>query len=225
MNVALLGPPGSGKGTQAVRLSRKLGIVHISTGEFLRTAVRDQSPLGIKAEEFMKKGQLVPDDVMIGIVKERISRGDCSAGFLLDGFPRTIPQARMLDDSAAGQGPDKASERASLDLVISLELAEETCVRRLADRRTCPKDGLSFNPVTNPPAKSGKCDRCGTDLILREDDKPETVRERLKIYNEITQPLVDYYQTTHRLAHVDSSPSPDVVFKNLVELVQSEIPL
>ena len=216
MNLAILGPPGSGKGTQSPQFAKKLGIVHISTGDILRAAVRKKTPLGTEANDYLRSGQLVPDELMIGIVKERISRKDCSKGFLLDGFPRTIPQAKMLD--ALGRGKTGGL---FLDFVVSLEIDEKECVRRIANRRTCPQCGLTYNPSTNPPKKAGKCDRDGSSLILREDDRPETVRERLKVYRRLTQPLIDYYKKTDRLFSVEASSSPDEVFKRLSEILKT----
>ena len=219
MNLAILGPPGSGKGTQALKLAKKLGIVHISTGDILRQAVRDKTPLGTEAGDYLKSGQLVPDEVMIGIVKDRIGKKDCSKGFLLDGFPRTIPQARMLDELGGGKG------KGLLDWVISLEISEKECVKRIANRRTCPKCGLTYNPQARPPKKAGKCDRDGSDLILREDDKPETVKERLKVYGRLTQPLIEYYEKTRRLLKADASSAPEVVFTRILAQLKADVPL
>ena len=209
MKLAILGPPGSEKGTQSTRLADRLGIVHISTGDILRTAVKDKTALGKKAHEIINSGQLVPDDLMIGIVKERISEKDCKNGFLLDGFPRTIPQAGMLDKLIL------------LDFVIFFDIPEEACVARLTNRRICPKCGLIYNPATHPPLREGKCDKCGGAIIVREDDKPATVRERLRVYNQSTEPLVEFYKKSGRLLRIDASPPPDEVFEHLVEMVSA----
>ncbi len=209
MKLSILGPPGSGKGTQSTRLADRLGIVHISTGDILRTAVKDKTPLGKKAHEFINSGQLVPDDVMIGIVKERISENDCKKGFILDGFPRTIPQAKMLD----GIIP--------LDAVIFFDVSEDACVARLTTRKICSKCGLIYNPATHPPLVAGKCDKCKGPLSTREDDKVETVKERLKVYIKSTEPLVSFYKNSGRLLQIDASPPPDEVFERLVEMVMA----
>ena len=210
MKLSILGPPGSGKGTQSTRLADRLGIVHISTGDILRAAVKDKTPLGKKAHEFINSGKLVPDDVMIGIVKERISEKDCKNGFILDGFPRTIPQAEMLDKIIP------------LDDVIFFDVAEDECVRRLTGRRICSKCGLNYNPATHAPLVEGKCDKCRGALTVREDDKPETVRERLKVYARQTEPLIKFYKDGGRLIHINAALQPDEVFENLVEVVQSK---
>ena len=203
MKLSILGPPGSGKGTQSLRLADRLGIVHISTGDILRTAVKDKTPLGVKAHAFINSGNLVPDEIMVGMVKERLSEKDCASGFILDGFPRTIPQAEML------------AAIVSLDLVIFFDVSEEECVRRLTNRRICPKCGLIYNPVTHPPLRQGKCDKCKGDISAREDDNPKTVRERLKVYTQLTEPLVKFYKKDGRLLPIDAGAPPDQVFKNL----------
>ena len=202
-----MGPPGSGKGTQSTRLADRLGIVHISTGDILRAAVKDKTALGKKAHEFINSGKLVPDDLMIGIVKERISEKDCKHGFILDGFPRTIPQAEMLD------------EIVPLDSVIFFDVNEDECVGRLTGRRICGKCGLIYNPATKPPLVDNKCDKCHRTLLTREDDKIETVRERLKVYHCQTQPLIKYYKDDGRLIAIDAALAPDQVFENLVQVV------
>jgi adenylate kinase len=219
VNLAILGPPGSGKGTQSLRLAKKLGIVHISTGDILRGAVRKKTPLGMEANDYLRSGQLVPDEIMIDIVKERIHQKDCSKGFLLDGFPRTIPQAKMLDEVGSFGG----SRRPFLDFVISLELSERECVRRIANRRTCSQCGLTYNPLIHPPKRAGKCDRDGAKLILRDDDRPATVKERLKVYHRSTQPLVDYYRSSNRLFSADAASAPAEVSKRLSGLFRDAL--
>lgn len=215
MNLAILGPPGSGKGTQAALLAKKLEIPHISTGEILREAVRKNSSLGSQAKKFLDSGQLVPDGVMLEIVKDRILKKDCASGYLLDGFPRTIPQAKMLD--TIENHPLNCNP--PLEKALYLEIVEEECVRRLSDRRSCPKCGLTYNPVTHPPQQPEICDQCGSVLILREDDKPETVRNRLKVYYIQTSPLIQYYQESQRLLKIDASSSPQEIYKNLLNLL------
>src|SRR3989338_1692811 len=211
MNLILLGPPGSGKGTQSSRLAKEFKLAHISTGEILREAVRSKSYLGEKANHYIHTGQLVPDEVMIEIVQERLNALDCKEGFLLDGFPRTIHQAEMLE----------AFTR--IHLVVALKVEEEECVQRLASRKTCPGCGLTYNPVNHPPKKENVCDQCGAVLILRGDDKPETVRERLKVYVKLTAPLIEYYQRTGRLEFVDGTLAPDKILQNLKNMLQSKI--
>lgn len=215
MNLAIMGSPGSGKGTQAFRLSAQLGIVHISTGEILREETRKNSALGIQAKKCLNAGQLVPDDVVIEIVHSRLNQLDCADGFLLDGFPRTLPQAKMLD--AIAPRPKQAD--CFLDRAIFLQVSEKECVRRLANRRTCPKCGLTYNSETHPSTQKGRCDACGSRLILREDDKAKTVKERFKVYNALTQPLIAYYKQSQRLIRIDGSYKPDIVFKNLINLL------
>lgn len=215
MNLAILGPPGSGKGTQAALLAKKLEIPHISTGEILREAIRKRRPLGNQAKKFMDAGQLVPDSVIFEIVKARILESDCALGYLLDGFPRTIPQAKMLDEIKN----DLHNSKPSLEKVLYMELDEKECVRRLAERRTCPKCGLTYNPVTHPSREPLICDQCGSGLILREDDKPETVRNRLKVYCAQTAPLIQYYEQSQRLVRADGSSSPQEIYKNLINLL------
>lgn len=215
MNLAILGPPGSGKGTQASRVSKKLGVVHISTGEILREAVRKNSALGNQAKKYLDAGQLVPDGIMMEIVKARVNQPDCADGFILDGFPRTIPQAKMLDQL----GLPSRTANFFLDRTISLEISEEECVRRLADRRNCPQCGLTYNPATHPPKKKEQCDRCGAALVLRGDDQPATVRERLKVYHQLTEPLIDYYKQSQRLIAVNATSTPEIVFQNLINML------
>lgn len=211
MNLVLLGPPGSGKGTQAAQLSKDLGIAHISTGDILRESVRKGTELGLKAQACMKSGQLVPDDVIVGIVRERLQKPDCGKGFLLDGFPRTIPQAESLDRVT------------HLDAVISLEVTNEECVERLSGRRSCPNCGATYHVAFSPPKSAGKCDRCGTALIQREDDKPDTILKRLQVYERQTEPLIQYYQGSGQLVRVNGSLAPEVVYKELKNMIQSRI--
>lgn len=210
--LSILGPPGSGKGTQATGFSRDLGIVHISTGDMLREAVKKGTPLGKQANEYMTSGRLVPDEVIIGVVKERIAQPDCAKGVLLDGFPRTIAQAERLDR----MGP-------KLNHVISIEVPNEECAKRLVNRRSCSKCGAIYNLLTKPPKQADKCDQCGGALVQRSDDKAETVDNRLKVYAEQTQPLIDYYKKSDRLLRADGTLSPEKVSQNLKNLIQSKV--
>ncbi len=196
MNIIFLGPPGSGKGTQAKIVSERLGFPQISTGDMLRAAVREQTPMGLKAKSMMDAGQLVSDAVVIGIVRERLSRSDCQKGFILDGFPRTLPQAHALRSALSEMNRQ-------IDAVISLEVDEESVVRRIAGRRTCRDCGKMYHVEYDPPAVVDLCDVCGGDLFLRDDDKEETVRRRLQVYSEQTAPLVDYYTKAGLVCTVD----------------------
>ena len=191
MNLILLGAPGAGKGTQAEVISEKLGIPQISTGNILREAVKNGTEMGVKAKGFMESGALVPDEVVIGILKDRIAEDDCKNGFILDGFPRTVPQAEALESMGV-----------NIDKVISLEVADETIQGRLSGRRVCEKCGASYHVEFNPPKTEGVCDKCGGAAVQRKDDAPETVIERLRTYHEQTAPLVDFYGNKGRLVKV-----------------------
>ena len=186
MNIILLGPPGAGKGTQAKMLVEEYQIPQISTGDILRAAVKEGSPLGKEAKACMDKGELVPDSVVIGIVEERIQQPDCTKGYMLDGFPRTVPQAEALD----GMLQNLSSQ---IDHVVSIEVANEELVGRLTGRRTCRDCGAGFHVMFDPPEKEGVCDKCGGELYQRDDDNEATVRSRLATYNQATKPLIDYY--------------------------------
>lgn len=215
MNLAILGPPGSGKGTQAVHLAKQLQIAHISTGEILREAVRKKTPLGCEAKKFLEAGQLVPDAVVLEIVKAKMHEPTSAGGYILDGFPRTIPQAQMLDRiDNHPQNPHPPLEKA-----IYLEVSDEECVARLSERRTCPECGLTYNPVTHPPKKAETCDACKAQLILREDDRPETVRNRLQVYHAQTAPLIQYYEGSGRLVKINGNSSPQEIYKNIINLL------
>jgi len=191
MNLILLGAPGAGKGTQAEVISEKLGIPQISTGNILREAVKNGTEMGVKAKGFMESGALVPDEVVIGILKDRIAEDDCKNGFILDGFPRTVHKAEALESMGV-----------NIDKVISLEVADETIQGRLSGRRVCEKCGASYHVEFNPPKTEGVCDKCGGAAVQRKDDAPETVIERLRTYHEQTAPLVDFYGNKGRLVKV-----------------------
>ena len=200
MKLILLGAPGAGKGTQADVLSRKLSIPTISTGNMLRAAISNGSAVGLEAKSYMDKGQLVPDSVIIGIVKERLAQSDCANGFILDGMPRTIPQAEALRDNGI-----------SFDAVVSLEISDDEIVSRMSGRRVCPKCGATFHVVSNPPKTEGVCDACGAELIIRPDDAPETVRSRLAVYHEQTEPLKKFYAEMGNLRSVENAGSIEAV--------------
>lgn len=208
-NLILLGAPGAGKGTQAQRLAVRFGIPQISTGDMLRAARREGTPLGKKAEEYMNQGALVPDDVVIGLVEERLGKSDAKAGFILDGFPRTIAQAQALDGVLAKLG------RAKLR-VVDVQVPEATLVERLGGRLSCPKDGASYHVQFTPPRKSGVCDTCGTGLITRADDKPEAISQRLREYHDKTAPLADYYRKSGVLKSIDGVGELDIVLDRIV---------
>ena len=196
MNIILLGPPGAGKGTQAKMLVAEYHIPQISTGDILRAAVKEGSPLGKEAKECMDKGELVPDSVVIGIVEERIQQPDCTKGYMLDGFPRTVPQAEALD----GMLKNLSSQ---IDHVVSIEVANEELIGRLTGRRTCRDCGAGFHVMFDPPEKEGVCDKCGGELYQRDDDNVETVTSRLDVYESQTKPLIDYYTAQGKIRPVD----------------------
>lgn len=194
MNLILLGAPGAGKGTQAELLMEKLGIPSISTGNMLRDAMKNGTEVGLKAKSYMDQGLLVPDDVIIGIVRERVEQPDCQKGFILDGVPRTIPQADALEEAGI-----------RIDYVVSLEIDDAVIEARMSGRRVCASCGASYHITANPPKKEGVCDLCGGDLMIRKDDVPETVRRRLEVYHQETEALKDYYAKLGKLKLVDGS--------------------
>ncbi len=211
-NLILLGPPGAGKGTQAKVLSEKLGLPHVSTGDMLREAVREGTELGLKAKAVMDAGQLVSDELLTGIVKERLSKKDCAGGFILDGYPRNLSQAAILDEILKSLGKEAAR-------AVELEVPDEAIVTRLSQRRSCPKCGAVYNLATNPPAKEGLCDKCGTALVQRDDDKESVIRQRLLVYHEKTAPLSDHFRKQGRLLAVDGSKKPEAVLADLMKAV------
>ena len=192
MNLILLGSPGAGKGTQAEVISEHLHIPTISTGNIIREALKSGTEMGRKAKEYMDAGKLVPDDVVIGIIQDRLAQPDCANGFILDGFPRTIPQAEALDRMGV-----------AIDRVIDIEVADETIARRVSGRRVCPGCGASYHVDYKKPAEEGICDRCGDTLVQRKDDQPDTVQERLSVYHEQTEPLKQYYASCGKLVIVE----------------------
>lgn len=196
MNLILLGAPGAGKGTQANMLSDEFSIPQISTGEILRAAVKEGTPLGVEAKSHMDAGGLVPDEVVIGIVVERLQHEDCSNGFILDGFPRTVAQADALQDNLKTLGKE-------LDRVIALKVDTEALVERLTGRRTCKSCGRGYHVRFDPPAEEGRCDVCGGELVQRDDDREETIRKRMTVYEEQTAPLINYYRESGLLIEVD----------------------
>ena len=206
MKLILLGAPGAGKGTQAEILSRRLGIPTISTGAMLRAAMKAGTPVGLRAKEYVDNGRLVPDEVIIGIVKERLAKEDCKNGCILDGMPRTIPQAEALEE----QGIE-------IDDAISIEIEDETIIDRMSGRRTCHDCGASFHVVNNPPKTEGVCDLCGGELTIRKADAPETVKARLATYHSETEPLKDFYAQRGKLRSVNNQPSIEAVTASIIE--------
>ena len=196
MKLILLGAPGAGKGTQAEILSRELGIPTISTGNILRAAIREGTAVGLKAKALIEAGALVPDDVIMGIVSERLAKDDCAKGYILDGVPRTIPQAEAMEEMGIG-----------IDTALSIEIADETIVERMSGRRTCKSCSQTFHVVYNPPKQEGICDFCGGELTIRKDDAPETVRARLETFHRETEPLKAFYEERGKLVRVDNRPS------------------
>jgi adenylate kinase len=200
MNLILLGPPGAGKGTQAKFIVDSYGVPQISTGDMLRAAVKERTPLGVVAQQVMETGGLVPDDVVLGLVKERIALSDCASGFILDGFPRTLPQADALGAILAGIGKQ-------IDHVVSLDVNNADIIQRISGRRACPSCGKGYHISYDPPQVSNICDACGTALVQREDDREETVLNRLSVYDQQTSPLKAYYDKAGLLRHIDGSGS------------------
>ena len=209
MKLILLGAPGAGKGTQAEILSAKLGIPTISTGNILRAAVKEGTPIGLEAKRYMDAGQLVPDSVIIGIVAQRLEQPDCAGGFILDGVPRTIGQAEALD--AAG---------VTFDHVLSIEISDEEIEERMEGRRVCQSCGAPYHVKAKPPKREGVCDSCGGTLIQRDDDKPETVRHRLEVYHQETEPLKDYYQAKGILVPVDNQDTIEGTTQVIMEALK-----
>lgn len=215
MRVILLGPPGAGKGTQAQRLTQTLGIPQVSTGDILRAAVAAGTPLGREAKATMDQGALVPDGVVIGIIRERLAAPDCARGYILDGFPRTAAQAEALGETLQALGTP-------LTAVLSITVEPEELVRRLSGRRTCGNCGAAYHLETAPPRRAGLCDRCGGALLQREDDREETIRKRLAVYREQTAPLVAYYRGRGLLREVDGRGDIDDVFARVCRLLGAE---
>jgi adenylate kinase len=212
MNIILLGPPGAGKGTQAKMLIDQYQIPQISTGDILRAAVKEGTPLGEEAKNFMDKGELVPDSVVIGIVEERIQEPDCTKGYMLDGFPRTVPQAEALDGMLS-----KLS--AEIDHVVSIEVANDELVKRLTGRRTCRECGAGYHVMFDPPKVEGVCDKCGGELYQRDDDNEETVRSRLNVYESQTLPLIDYYKVQGKIRPIDGVGEIKEIFGRITSVL------
>lgn len=212
MNLILLGPPGAGKGTQATRIVEKYKVPHISTGDIFRENIKNNTPLGQKAQEYMNKGELVPDQLVVDIALDRLGKDDCKNGFLLDGFPRTVFQADVLDKFLKDQGK-------GIDLVINIEVEDKMLIERLDARRVCPTCAATYNVIGMPPKKEGICDKCNDTLIQRKDDKKETVGNRIKVYHEQTSPLIDYYKEKGLIKDFDGMIGADALFDEIVKAI------
>ncbi len=212
MKIVMLGAPGAGKGTQADRIAAKYQIPHISTGDIFRANIKAGTDLGKKAKEYMDQGLLVPDSLTVDLVMDRIAQPDCKNGYILDGFPRTIPQAESLDRALTEKGE-------KLDVAIAIDVPDENIISRMAGRRACPHCGATYHIVYAAPEQEDICDKCGTGLILRDDDKPETVKKRLSVYHEQTRPLIDYYRSAHILEPVDGTKAMEEVFEDIIDIL------
>ncbi|MCI1982364.1 MAG: adenylate kinase [Oscillospiraceae bacterium] len=209
MNIILLGAPGAGKGTHAELLSKDLKIPTISTGNIIREALKSGTEMGLKAKVYTEAGKLVPDEIVIGIIRERLAKSDCGSGFILDGFPRTIPQAEALD------------KMVKVDKVIDIVVPEDLIMSRLSGRRVCIQCGATYNVKTKKPKVEGICDHCGSTLVQREDDKPETVKARLRVYHEQTEPLVDYYKKQGKLCEINGSNNIPQTERDIINAVEA----
>ena len=212
MKIIMLGAPGAGKGTQAKMIAAKYGIPHISTGDIFRANIKNGTELGAKAKEYMDKGLLVPDELVVDLVIDRFKEPDCEKGYVLDGFPRTIPQAEALDKALSAIGEN-------IDYAINVEVPDENIINRMGGRRACVGCGATYHVVYSPTKEEGKCDACGGELIIRDDDKPETVKNRLSVYHEQTQPLIDYYTEKGIIAEVDGTVDMKDVFEAIVKIL------
>lgn len=212
MKIVMLGAPGAGKGTQADKIAEKYNIPHISTGDIFRSNIKAGTELGKKAKSFIDQGLLVPDEVTIGMLLDRIHEADCENGYILDGFPRTIPQAESLTAALEENGE-------AIDFALDVEVPDANIVNRMAGRRACLKCGATYHTEFAAPKKEGICDKCGSELVLRDDDKPETVQKRLEVYREQTHPLIDYYKKKGVLHAIDGTLSMETVFKNIVDIL------
>ena len=213
MKIIMLGAPGAGKGTQAKKIAEKYGIPHISTGDIFRANIKNQTELGMKAKGYMDQGMLVPDELTLELIMDRFTNDDCKNGYVLDGFPRTIPQAEALTKALA----DKQD---AVDYAINVDVPDEAIVTRMSGRRACLTCGGTYHIKFNPTKVEGICDACGGELVLRADDKPETVQKRLDVYHEQTQPLIDYYQTQNILKEVDGTLPLEDVFQAIIAILE-----
>ena len=213
MKIIMLGAPGAGKGTQAKKIAAKYEIPHISTGDIFRANIKNGTELGMKAKSYMDAGGLVPDEITIGMLLDRIHEADCKNGYVLDGFPRTIPQAESLTKALKEMGE-------SIDYAVNVDVPDENIINRMSGRRACLGCGATYHIVYNAPSKEGVCDVCGQSLVLRDDDKPEAIKHRLEVYEAQTAPLIDYYRKKGNLIDVDSSPSPETIVKAIMKEIK-----
>ena len=217
MYLLLMGPPGAGKGTQAAKLVERYDIPHVSTGDIFRGALQERTPLGLEAKRYMDVGALVPDQVTVGITRERLAKSDCIGGFILDGFPRTLQQAHALDQMLAKMG-------IRLNKVVNIVVPDQELIPRLTGRRICQSCGATYHLEFRPPAQPSICDRCGGELYQRTDDQEETVRERLEVYRLQTQPLIQYYQERDLYSEINGAQSTEAVFRDIVVSLTGEEP-
>lgn len=212
MKIVMLGAPGAGKGTQAKMIAEKYGIPHVSTGDIFRANIKNGTELGKEAKQYMDQGKLVPDELTVKILLDRVAQDDCKNGYVLDGFPRTIPQANVLDEALTKLG-DK------IDYAVNVDVPDENIINRMGGRRACVACGATYHVVYNAPKTEGICDVCGKELIIRDDDQPETVKNRLNVYHEQTQPLIDFYEEKGVLKTVDGTVDMKDVFAAIVEIL------
>lgn len=212
MKIVMLGAPGAGKGTQAKMIAEKYGIPHVSTGDIFRANIKNGTELGKEAKQYMDQGKLVPDELTVKILLDRVAQGDCKNGYVLDGFPRTIPQANVLDEALTKLG-DK------IDYAVNVDVPDDNIINRMGGRRACVACGATYHIVYNAPKTEGICDVCGKELIIRDDDQPETVKNRLKVYHDQTQPLIDFYEGKGVLKSVDGTADMKDVFAAIVEIL------
>ena len=214
MKIIMLGAPGAGKGTQADKIAEKYGIPHISTGDIFRANIKGGTELGKKAKEYMDQGLLVPDELTCDLVTDRVAKPDCEKGYILDGFPRTIPQAEALEKALKAAGTD-------IDFAIDVDVPDANIVNRMSGRRACLTCGATYHIQYIPPKKEGICDKCGSELVLRDDDKPETVQKRLDVYHAQTQPLIDFYEERGKLKTVDGTKDMAEVFADIIAILEA----
>ena len=214
MKIIMLGAPGAGKGTQAKKIAETYGIPHVSTGDIFRMNIKNGTELGMEAKKYMDQGLLVPDELTVRILLDRVAQDDCKNGYVLDGFPRNIPQAEVLEDALSKLGDQ-------IDYAIDVEVPDENIIRRMGGRRACLSCGATFHIEHVPPKKEGVCDQCGQELVLRDDDKPETVKNRLQVYHEQTQPLIDFYSGKGVLRTVDGTQDMQDVFASISSVIES----
>ncbi len=214
MKIIMLGAPGAGKGTQAKRIAEQYGIPHVSTGDIFRANIKEQTPLGMEAKSYMDKGELVPDELTVKILLDRVAKDDCKSGYVLDGYPRTIPQAEVLDKAVEELGE-------KIDYAVNVDVPDENIINRMGGRRACLKCGATYHVQYMPPKTEGICDKCQSELVIRDDDKPETVKNRLSVYHEQTAPLIDYYSNKGILKTVDGTKDVDEVFSDIKKILEA----